>query len=271
MNTKGSSNSRYTTSVPAVEQACKILICLSKGGGSPMNLTNICKEVGIHNSKGYSILMTLKRFGLVERDPVSKTYSLGVGLAHLGRRALEGIDLKDIATPYLTELARKTGETALFGILNAEQLFVIAKQEGTHRIGVNIGLGHRFHMTAGAHGKAIVAFMSPAEQKRVLGRKKLYFYGDPSRLDMERLRSDLALCRKRGFAEDAGDLQPGVNAVSSPVFGADSAIVGCIILIGTYPIDRMKEFGPLVADTAKRVSEDLGGDMDNTFVGGLGL
>ena len=72
--------SGYKPLVPAVEQSSRVLICLGRSPKFKMTLTEICNEVGIHKSKGYSILNTLKQFGFVEKDPQTKTYSLGVGL-----------------------------------------------------------------------------------------------------------------------------------------------------------------------------------------------
>jgi len=66
--------SAYKPSVPAVEQASRVLLCLGESPNFKMKLTEICKQVGIHKSKGHSILNTLKQFGFVEKDPQAKTY-----------------------------------------------------------------------------------------------------------------------------------------------------------------------------------------------------
>ncbi len=254
---KSGSSITYGESVPAVEQACKVLVFLANNSGSPQRLIDICKEVGIHNSKGYSILNTLIRFGFVQRNPFTKAYTLGPGLAFLGRKVIDNMDLREIVEPFLKRLSETTGETSLFGILSGEQVFIISKQEGNQPIGVNIGIGHRFHMTAGAHGKAIVACLSDEERKRVLSRKRLYFYGDPSRFKRNLFLRELEQINKTGFAEDRGDLQHGINAVSSAVIGADGEVVGCVILIGTFPEKEIKRFGAMVAETARGITSRL--------------
>ena len=98
--------SQYKPLVPAVEQASRILVCLSRGPKPKMRLIEICKEVGIHYSKGFSILNTLNQFGFVEKDPQSKTYSLGMGLVSLARNVLDHLDLRDFVVPYLEELTK---------------------------------------------------------------------------------------------------------------------------------------------------------------------
>lgn len=258
---KPKTKSGYKPLVPAVEQATRVLICLANSPNFDMKLTAICSEVGIHKSKGYSILHTLNTYGLVEKNSETKTYSLGTGLLFLARKVLDNLDLRGIALPFLKILSQQTSCTTLLGLVNADQVFVVAKHESEENIGVTIRLGHRFHLTAGSHGKAIVAFMPDEERERILKRKRLYFYGDPSQMDRRRLKRELDQCRQMGFAADQGKLQHGVNAVSAPIIGPNNRIMGCVILIGTYAKDLIQPFGLQTADIARQISQRIGGDF----------
>lgn len=252
----------YKPLVPAVEQASRVLLCLGEGDRFKMRLTDICKQVGIHKSKGHTILNTLMKFGLVEKDPQAKTYSLGPALIFLSRYVLENRDYTDIVSPFLEDLAKDTNGAALFGLINGEYVFVIAKREGNQNIGFTTRLGHRFHITLGAHGKAIVAFLPEAEREKILGKKRVYFHGlDISRLNMKRLRDELTKCRQLGYAQDVGEITPGVNFVSAPVFGLQEKIVGCIILIGTFAESLIEKYGPKTASIARQISYKLGADL----------
>lgn len=254
----------YKPSVPAVEQASRVLLCLGESPNFKMKLTDICKQVGIHKSKGHSILNTLKQFGFVEKDPQTKTYSLGPALIFLSRHVLDNLYYPDIVAPFLDDLAKETNGTALFGLIYAEHLLVVGKREGNQNIGFTIRLGHRFHITLGAHGKAMVAFMPEADREKILTKKRVYFHGlDISRLNMKRLRDELTKCRQLGYAQDVGEITTGVNFVSAPVFGVQEKIVGCIILIGTFPEGLIEKYGPKTADVARRISYKLGADMKN--------
>jgi DNA-binding IclR family transcriptional regulator len=256
--------SAYKPLVPAVEQASRVLLCLGESPNFKMKLTEICKQVGIHKSKGHSILNTLKQFGFVEKDPQTKTYSLGPALIFLSRHVLDNLYYPDIVAPFLDDLAKETNGTALFGLIYAEHLLVVGKREGNQNIGFSIRLGHRFHITLGAHGKAMVAFMPEADREKILTKKRVYFHGlDISRLNMKRLRDELTKCRQLGYAQDVGEITTGVNFVSAPIFGVQEKIVGCIILIGTFPEGLIEKYGPKTADVARRISYKLGADMKN--------
>lgn len=257
--------SSYQPVVPAVDQACRILLCLSKNSNHRMGLTEIVREVGIHKSKGFSILHTLSQFGLVEKDPQTKTYSLGVGILHLSRHVLDHLSYPEVASPFLQDLANETNGTALFGLLQGDHVIVLAKHEGNQNIGFTVRLGHRFHLTLGAHGKAIVAFMNEKERKKILAQKKLYFYLNPSRMNKTRLKEELAKCKESGFAQDLGEITPGVNVVSSPIFAHKDKLIGALILMGTFPANKIQEYGNKVSSIARQISSKLGAEVELVF------
>ena len=260
----------YKPLVPAVEQASQVLLCLGESPNFKMKLTEICKQVGIHKSKGHSILNTLKQFGFVEKDPEAKSYSLGPALIFLSRHVLDNLHYPEIVAPFLENLAKETNGTALFGLINDEHIFIVAKYEGNQNVWF-ARLGHRFHITLGAHGKAIVAFMPEAEREKILTKKKVYFHGfDISRLNMKRLREELHQCRQLGYAQDVGEVTTGVNFISAPVFGVQEKIIGCILLIGTFPESLIEKYGPKTAVVAERISYRLGAKVKNFSKDGKG-
>lgn len=249
----------YSSRVPAVEQASRILLALAQGPTARMTLTEICGIVGIHKSKGYSILNTLQQFAFVQRSPDSKTYALGPGLLFLSSKVLSNLDLRESVAPILHELSRETNSTAFLGLISDNHVFVAAKDEGMQDIGVMIRLGHRFPLAWGAHGKSIVAFLPEAEREKMLGSAKLYFHGNPSSFDRDRLEREMAECRKTGFAVDLGGMKPGVHAVASPVFGPSGRLIGSLAVVGTFPVESAQRYGSDVAVAANEFSQSIGG------------
>ena len=255
----------YSTLVPAVEQAGRILTCLAQSPSFKMTLTEICREVGIYKSKGYSILNTLQKFGFVHKYEEGKKYSLGPGLIGLSRHFLDKLDYRETATPFLEKLAEETRTTTFFGVISDDSVFIVAKCEATQDIDVTLRLGHRFPLTAGAHGKAIAAFLSETERQKMLAGKKLLFHGGSSKLDRQRLAIELKQCKKNGFAVDLGELNTGINAIAAPVFGAQEKLIGSIFIVGTFQKTHVREYGLLVAGCARQVSYMLGADVEKAY------
>jgi DNA-binding IclR family transcriptional regulator len=262
---EGKAKSVYTGVVPAVDQASRILVCLARSPSFKMNLTDICKNVGIHKSKGYSILNTLQRYGFVHKDPFGKTYSLGFGLISLSRKVLDNLNYEAIAGPYLEKLAQQTHSTALLGIIDNANVFVVAKQEADQTVGVTTRIGHRFGITHGAHGKAIVSFLPEADRDRILHHDRLFFHGNASKFSRKRLEKEIERCRQDGFAVDMGELNPGINVIASPLFDSQGSLIGSMFIMGTFSESHIREHGSIVADMAQQFSSMLGADIEQTF------
>jgi DNA-binding IclR family transcriptional regulator len=82
---------------------------------------------------------------------------------------------------------------------------------------------------------------------------------------MKLLREELARCRELGFAQDIGEITPGVNVVSAPLFAHHDKIIGCIILIGTFQEEMIEKYGSKVVHAAKQISSKLGANVEHLY------
>jgi DNA-binding IclR family transcriptional regulator len=255
---------------PAVEQASRVLFCLARAQSSYISLIEICSDVGIHKSKAFSILETLRRFGLVRRNGEGKGYALGPGLISLSRKVLDDLSPTRLVEPILALLAKETRSTAVFGLIAEKEVFVAAKHEGEGDIGITMRVGHRLPVTYGAHGKAIAAFLPEPDRVRLLKERELYFHGSPAALDRKRLNRELAQCRREGFAEDRGEANRGLNVVASPVLGPNGSPVGYIEILVLFSPEEAARLGPVVSKASRDLSRELGAPADNIERGALG-
>ncbi len=130
--------STYSPTSPAVEQAARLLLCLGKNKDNDMGLTAICEEIGIHKSKGYSILNALSRYDLITKDTRTKAYSLGPALMPLARKAKEKLDINVIAKKHLKTLANDTKASVLLGIIFNDQFYISGKYDGNDNLTVTV-------------------------------------------------------------------------------------------------------------------------------------
>jgi len=259
-NKENQPHERYT--VPAVEQALRILFQMADADSSHMSLTEIHNKAGINKSKAFSILQTMKKFGVIQRDVDGKGYSLGPGLITLSRKVLDNFNVPTLAEPILEELSRKSGTTAALGLIADKNVFVASKRESGRGIVVTMRVGHRFPITYGCHGKAIAAFLMEKDLEEILKEKKLYFQGDPARFDRKKLLMELKQCRKNWFATDLEETAPGLNAVSAPVLGPNGYPIGYLVILGLVSAQAAREFGPVVAEAGQSLSRQLGARID---------
>ena len=251
----------YRPTSPAVEQAARLLLCLGKNKGNDMGLTSICKEIGIHKSKGYSILNALAQYDLITKDGKTKTYSLGPALMPLARKAREKLDINAIAKDHLQQLANETKASVLLGIICNDQFYIAGKYDGNDTLSVTVRQYQSLHITHGAHGKAIFAFLNEKERQRIINSDQLFFHGDIESLDKKRLEQELKMCRKNGYAVDNGEITPGIKAVSAPVFDHNNEVTAGIVLVGTFTEDKFEPFGKKIAATGRIISKQAGAQL----------
>jgi DNA-binding IclR family transcriptional regulator len=244
--------------VPAVEQAVHIMLYLADSGNSPQSLTNICREVGIHNSKAFSILNTLQEYDFINKYPNRGGYVLGPGMLMLTGKMLDNLTLPQLAEPVLIELANKTRATIALGLISDDKAYVIAQYEGAPEFNISSRLGHATSITFGAHGKAIVAFLPECELERLLQSKELLFYGSPDKFDRDRFEKEIAQCRRDGFALELGDVFPGVNAIGVPLLDKTVRPVGYITVVGFFTEEDAKKLGPLAVEAAREIAQKAG-------------
>lgn len=259
--TTESKKPEYSPASPAVEQAARLLLCLGKTHTPEMGLTQICKQIGIHKSKGFSILNALCRHDLVTKDPKTKKYALGPALMPLARKAMEKIDINEIARPHLQELANETRASILLGIISNDQLYISSKFDGNTKLSVTVRQHQSLHITHGAHGKAIFAFLGKEALENAYQSGRVYFHGEPEDCDKIRLAQEFKTCREKGYAVDNGEITPGTRAVSAPIFDHNSRVIGAVVLVGTFDEKSLHKLGDRTAAAAQIISRQAGAQI----------
>ena len=103
--------------IAAVQHAIQVLASFS--AAEPLlGVSEIARRVGVHKSTVSRILATLEDARLVERDPLRGRFRLGAGIVALAGPLLANLDVRDVARPYLEQLALATSESLSLMIWN---------------------------------------------------------------------------------------------------------------------------------------------------------
>jgi DNA-binding IclR family transcriptional regulator len=263
MKPKSKLKNSYTSLVPAVEQAARILKYLASTPELRVNLTDISRTVGIHKSKGYAILNTLQKFGFISRDAEGKLYSLGHGLISLGQKALDNVNYKNVSKPRLTALARETQCTAFFGVIVDDKLVIAALEQSGQPVESMIKVGYTRPLFFRAHGKVIFAHLPEEERERLLTSKKLQFYEESSEINDNQLKQELNSIRRKGFAMQILPVQtnPRIKVLASVVLGPNHSPIGSLFIMGFFTKSATPIYGAKLAEAASKLSTLLGADM----------
>ena len=245
--------------VPAVDKALDILALL-RTDGRELNLAEISKATGSHKSSVQRLMTTLSHHGFVKRDEMTKRYSLGIALAEYGRVALNNLDIRQLAKPFLQALVECSGETAVLAIMSESKMVMIDKREPLNQIRASPFIGTRFPATATSNGKALLAWLPEDRVAEILQAEGLPASTKNSIVKPGVYRADLAATRERGYAIDREEFQEGVSGVSAPVLSPKGQVIATLSIVG--PAFRMteeniREYGEKCAELAAELSTDL--------------
>ncbi len=202
------------TGVQVLDRAVLLVDTVAQSG--PCALAELVAETGITRPTAHRLAVALERHGVLARDE-SGRFVLGGRLAGWGAEAGRG--LVDAARPVLAHLADITGESAQLYVREGDQRVCVAVHERSSGLRDTVPLGAVMPLTRGSGGKVLLAWAADAPRFDVDARA-------------------LAAVRRRGWAETAGEREPGVASVSAPVRGPASAEVLAAVSV-SGPIERL--------------------------------
>ncbi len=245
--------------VPAVDKAVRIMDLL-KSAGYEMTIAEIALHTGCHKSSVQKILVTLNHHGIVQRDEMTKRYSLGIALAEYGRVALNNLDLRHTAKPLLNELCKYSGETAVLAVLQGTKMVMVDKKEPLIQIRVSPFIGLRFPATTTSNGKVLLAWLPESRVNEILEIEGLPARTNKSITDAVSYRADLDATRERGYALECDEFQEGISGVSAPVFNARKQVIATLSVAGpTFRMteDKIQDYGRKCIEVASQLSAKL--------------
>ena len=247
-------------SIAAVERAMDVLLLFGRSNRPDLGVTEIAAELGLTKAAVHRILTALRSRELIAADPVTRRYSLGHAAIALGRAYLARTDLRALAGPELRRLAAGAQETATLSVRRGDTRLYVEQVVPEQELRMEVSLGIPYPLHAGSSSKAILAFLREAEIEGYLARHELTALTAKTITDRDKLLTELAAIRRRGYATSQGERQEGAASIAAPVFDHDGGVIAAISVSG--PSGRFKartqDTVPLVVEAAARLSAQLG-------------
>ncbi len=226
-----------------------------------IGLADLSRLVRLHNSTTFHLAKTMVALGYMRQEKDSKRYRIGRPLFALAASALDEIEMVNLATPVLEELAQQTGESSHFAVRMGDTIVVIARTSGpgAFQLADRVGVVRPAHCTA--LGKAILASLQPDQLLRLLDRTGLKPSTEKSITEMPVLLREIDEIRRSGIAYDDGEFNTEVRCIAVPVTDFTGNVIGAIGISG--PIWRlshqaMKSRVKTVQEAAARLSGEFG-------------
>jgi DNA-binding IclR family transcriptional regulator len=225
------SGARQNYQIKALDRTMQLLDCFTRERPE-LGVSELSRMVGMHKATVHRILMALEQHGLMEQDPATEKYRLGLRLLELGARVNERLHLPRLARPELERLVALTGETAHLVVMDQEEGLYLEKVESPRPFRVPSQVGRRLPLHCTGVGKAILAFLEPGQRHRVLGAKGLARFTPRTITEPQALETELQRIRERGYSMDDEEVEIGLRCIGAPVFDHQGQVVGAISIAG---------------------------------------
>lgn len=231
------SSETYSYIIDSVDNAARILLMLKDKPA--IRSIDIAKELGVARSTAHRMVSTLQHRGLLRQNPEDKSYSAGFGLVELGMSVIGATDFKAEAEPFLARLAAGTGETTQLLVLEEDEVVFVAGVEGSHIIRAASRVGTRLPAHTTAAGRCILSALPETEFAKLYPSQRLRGGTGEAIHSRKALEEDLRRVRETGIAVNRAESEPGLLAVSMPVFDSRGTVQGAISVSG--PAERMEK------------------------------
>lgn len=209
--------SNIPTSAQTVQRAVTILRLIASSNTHDLRLVDLAERSGLNKSTVHRLLQCLLEERMLTRGRTGRGYRLGPLLYEFGLAALPARSIKEIAHPHLCSVAEATGDmTFLVARSGYESVCLDAIAGHFHVQTMTSGVGDRHPLGIGAGGQAILAALPNSEIELVFDAIKhpLQSYGQFSR---QSILSDVARCRRRGYALDENMAADGISAMGKVI------------------------------------------------------
>jgi DNA-binding IclR family transcriptional regulator len=208
----------------SIDKAIDVLFHIH-GEPRACGVTEIGKALRMPKSSTHRLLAGLCRRGLVEQDATGQ-YRPGIALVALGLGVLDRDPIVAAAHPVLEAEAEELDETMFLTAARGGRILVLDKVEGSNVLRVSPRIGSEVPVHATAAGKLYLAF-APGSIAPLGPRPKRFT--DATRNQRQELEAEVVRARKRGWAENREEWQPGLAVVAAPVMAA-GLMVGALTL-----------------------------------------
>ena len=218
-------------------------------------LREIVTSTNINKSTAYRFLSHLESEGYVFRDSEGY-YMVGPKLARLGNGATYQATLCRTSAGILEKLCTDTGETVNLAVLDGSEILYLSVFESQHTFRMVSEVGRRRPLYCTALGKAVLAYLPPEQQKKIISATSYERFTPHTICSAEELDKDLHKIHRRGYALDDEETVVGARCIAVAILNRDHKVIGGISVSG--PVVRVtKRQIPEIAALLRSAAEEV--------------
>jgi DNA-binding IclR family transcriptional regulator len=240
--------------VQSVDRAIAILEIIARDG--VVGVTDVARELGVHQSTAFRLMASLDRRELITQDSARGKYRLGMGIVRLAAAAGRRLDVVSEGRLVCEALAKEVGETVNISVLSGGDALYVDEVPGPSALSPHNWVGQRIPLHATSDGKVLLAYFPAARPVFPLQR-----FTEHTITTEEVLDGAIAEVRQRGYATAVNELEIGLTAIAAPVRDASGEVIASLGTSGPsfrIPAERIPEMAAALVAAAADISRRLG-------------
>ena len=246
--------------VQVIDRALAIIDALANARDDA-SLADLAEKVKLHKSTAHRLTSILERHRMVERDPESGRYRLGLRLFELGSIVMGRFNIRDRAHPHLERLLYEVNETVHLCTLDGGEVLYLDKMEPVRSVRMASRIGHRNPAHCTSVGKAMLAFLPESETDDILRQHGLKRFTAKTITTPAELKAQLKTIREKGYSIDNEEIEEGVRCIGAPVLDHTGRPIAAISVSAPsfrLPMDKVPAAAAAVSRAAQALSAEMG-------------
>jgi len=215
----------------------------------------------------HRVAATLLERSFLARDPVTKRFRLGVGVARLVAPLLRTFRLPQLARGPLRALAAETGETVNLAILDGSEALYLDSYPGTFRIRAAAEPGLRVPAHCTAMGKCLLAQLDAEEARLRVGAGPYPPMTHVTARRWSELMPMLEAARTEGFAVSVDEYEQGLLACAVAVHADGNTVAAINVAASAARVSRealTEVIVPKLQATALAIDRAYAGEFEGS-------
>jgi len=249
--------------IQSIEVGFRLLSVLA-ATNRPMMLRDIAKGAAMPAAKAHRYMVSFLRIGIVEQDAGSGRYDLGAYALELGLSGLGRLDPVRLAGPILDALCEEIQETVALAVWGNRGATIVRIVDAGAPVTITLRAGTVLPLYSSATGRAFSAFYRSPFLKKMLD-EELHAVAESSKTAIttvrRQLEKTLSEIRTRGIGRATGNLTPGINGFSAPVYDHTGCMVAAITALGSmgeFDVEWDSPVAKAMLSAAQSLSHRLG-------------
>lgn len=222
--------------IQSIGRAKALLDAMAEGDW--ISLRDLAAATGLVKTTAFNLVNALADVGLVDHDPESGAYRLGLHHIVYGRAVERRLDIVEIAKPHLAQLCSETRETVNLALPGPGEATIVESLEGSHTLRVTSYSGTAASYHATACGRALLAYQPESFRRMVYETGTLAKLTDKTIIAPEELERLLDECRTRGWTQEIEENETGSACIAAPIFDVTGKAVASVSVAG--PVARFQ-------------------------------